>query len=636
MEKHEEEYQHGRRDGDPRGLLGIALIVLAGALITAGILLEHVWGRSQSSNLLLLAAMMVAGYRIALEGFKGLLHAKVGINLLITIAAVGATAIGHLEEGAAVLVLFRFAEYLEEYAGERARSSIEAMMELSPETAIVKGGEGEREVPVEEVKVGEIILIRPGDKVPLDGVVEEGSSYIDQSPITGESVPVFKEVGGEVYAGTINKEGFITVRVTKPVGEGLLSKIVSLVMEAELRRSPTERFIDRFSRYYTPAVILLAVLVAAVPPLFFRLPWEAWIYRALIFLVLSCPCALAISTPVAMVSAITSAARNGVLIKGGVYIEDVSKARVFAFDKTGTLTRGQLEVTDVLPLQLSEEEVLRRAASLEAKSEHPVGQAIVETAQAKGILPLPVEDFSSYTGRGVKGSVDGMECCIGNLRFFRELGIAGAEETVEELEALGKTTLLLECKGRVIGAIALMDKLREAADETVSRLRALGMKVVMITGDNEIVAQSIAGKLDIGEYYANLLPADKVDIVEKLSEKYGYVIVVGDGVNDAPALARASVGIAMGAIGSGVALETADLALMNDDLRALPYFLQLSRRTVRRVKENITASILVKALCGALVFPELMSLWLAVMVGDLGLTLTVILNSMRLSRLRVD
>lgn len=579
---------------------------------------------------------MVAGHRIAFEGFKGLLHAKIGINLLITIAAVGATAIGHLEEGAAVLVLFSFAVYLEEYAGERARRSIEAMMELRPETAIVKGGEGEREVPVEEVKVGEIILIRPGDKVPLDGVVEEGSSYLDQAPITGESVPVFKEVGGEVYGGTINKEGFLTVRVTKPVGEGLLSKIVSLVMEAELRRSPTERFIDRFSRYYTPAVILLAILVAVVPPLFLQLPWEGWIYRALIFLVLSCPCALAISTPVAMVSAITSAARNGVLIKGGIYIEDVSKARVFAFDKTGTLTRGQLEVTDVLPLRLSEEEVLRRAASLEVKSEHPIGQAIVGAAQAKGIDPLPVEDFSAYTGRGVKGSVDGTECCIGNLRFFRELGIAGAEEIVEELEALGKTTLLLGCKGHVMGAIALMDKLREAADETVSRLRALGMKVVMITGDNEIVAQSIARKLDIGEYYANLLPAEKADVVEKLSEKYGYVIVVGDGVNDAPALARASVGIAMGAIGSGVALETADVALMNDDLKALPYFLQLSRRTVRRVKENITASILVKALCGALVFPELMSLWLAVMVGDLGLTLTVILNSMRLSRLRVD
>jgi Cd2+/Zn2+-exporting ATPase len=630
MEKHKKEHRLGGRD------LRIALVVVSGAFMTAGILLEHIWGHSQPSNLLLLAAMVVAGYRIAFEGFRGLLHAKVGINLLITIAAVGATAIGHFDEGAAVLVLFSFAEYLEEYAGERARGSIEAMMELRPEKAIVKGGGGEREVPVEDVKVGEIILIHPGDKVPLDGVVEEGSSYIDQAPVTGESIPVFKEVGSDVYAGTINEEGFLTVRVTKPVEEGVLSKIISLVMEAELRRSPTERFIDRFSRYYTPAVILIAVLVAIIPPLLLQQPWEGWIYRALIFLVLSCPCSLAISTPIAMVSAITSAARNGVLIKGGVYIEDMSKARVFAFDKTGTLTRGELEVTDVLPLRLSEEEVLRRAASLEVKSEHPVGQAIVKTAQAKGINPIQVKDFSSYAGRGVRGSISGVECYIGNLRLFEELGIDVDKETVKEMEAAGKTTILLGCKRRVMGAISLMDKPREAADETVSRLRALGVKVVMITGDNEIVTRSIAGKLNIGEYYANLLPAEKVEVVEKLSEEYGDVIVVGDGVNDAPALARASVGIAMGAIGSGVAMETADVALMNDDLKTLPYFLKLSRRTVKRVKENIMASILVKALCGVLVFPELMSLWLAVMLGDLGLTLAVIFNSLRLSRLKID
>ena len=636
MAGHEEEHQHRGRDEHSRDLLRILLIFLSGGLMAVGILLEHILVHPQPSDLLLLAAMVVAGYRIAFEGFKGLLRARVGINLLVTVAAVGAIAIGHFDEGAAVLVLFNLVEYLEEYAGERARSSIEAMMELRPETAIVKSGEGGKEVPVEEVKVGEVILIRPGDKVPLDGVVEEGASYVDQAPITGESIPVFKKAGEEVYAGTINKEGFLTVRVTKPVGEGLLSKIINLVMEAELRRSPTERFIDRFSRYYTPAVILLAVLVAMIPPILLQLPWESWIYRALIFLVLSCPCALAISTPVAMVSAITSAARKGVLIKGGVYIEEVSKARVFAFDKTGTLTRGELEVTDVLPLRLSEEEVLRRAASLEVKSEHPVGQAIVEKAQAKGIDPIPVEDFNSYAGRGVKASIGGVECYLGNSRLFRELGIDVKEETIEKLEAAGKTTILLGCKRRLMGAIALMDKPREASYETVSRLKALGVKVVMITGDNEIVAKSIAGKLDIGEYYANLLPAEKVDVVEKLSKEHGYVIVVGDGVNDAPALARASVGIAMGVIGSGVALETADVALMNDELKALPYFLQLSRRTVKRVKENIAASILVKALCGILVFPELMSLWLAVMVGDLGLTLTVILNSMRLSRLKID
>jgi len=635
MPEHREGHHKGH-EKHSRPLLATTPIVLSGLLMVAGFLLEHYIGRSQSSDLLLVSAMVVAGYRIAYGGLRGLLHAQIGINLLITIAAIGATAIGHLEEGAAVLVLFKVAEYLEEYAGERARKSIEAMIEMKPEKAVVKREATEREVPVAEVEVGETVLIHPGDRVPLDGVVEEGASHVDQSPITGESVPVFKSIGDEVYAGTINKEGFLAVRVTKLAGEGLLSRIVELVTEAEMKRSPTERFIDRFSRYYTPTVILIALLVAAIPPLFLHLPPGDWIYRALIFLILSCPCALAISTPVAMVSAITSAARNGVLIKGGVYIEDANRAKVFAFDKTGTLTRGKLEVTDILPIYLSEEEVLRRAASLEVKSEHPVGQAIVAAAKAKGINPIPVEDFSSYAGRGIKASFNDADCYLGNPRFFKELGIKVEEERIEALELAGKTTVILGCGDHAIGVIALMDGMRNEADEAVSRLNALGVRVVMITGDNETVACSIAGKLNLGEYYANLLPADKVEVVEKLSAEYGSVVVIGDGVNDAPALARASVGIAMGTIGSDVALETADVALMNDDLRTLPYFLQLCQKTVKRVKENITASILVKALCGVFALLGVMSLWLVVMLGDLGLTLAVILNSLRLSRIKVD
>lgn len=604
--------------------------------MAVGILLRHSIGHSLFLSLLILTAMIVAGYRIAFEGFRGLLHARVGINLLVTIAAVGAVAIGHLDEGASVLVLFNLAEYLEEYAGERARRSIESMMELRPEVAVVRRGELGKEVPVEDVEVEEIILIRPGDRIPLDGVVEEGSSSVDQAPITGESAPVFKGVEDEVYAGTINNEGFLVVRVTKRVEETLLSKIVGLILEADLKRSPTERFIDRFSRYYTPAVILLAAAAAVIPPLLLQLPWESWIYRSLIFLILSCPCALAISTPIAMVSAITSSARNGVLIKGSTHIEEVKKAQVFAFDKTGTLTQGELGVTDILSLELPEPEVLRRAASLEAKSEHPIGRAIVKTAQAKGLDPLPVEDFSAYIGRGVRASMGGKEYNVGNLRLFKELGIDVEEEVIKGLEAEGKTTILLGYEGRAVGAIALMDKLREGADNAVSRLRELGVKVVMMTGDNGTVARAIAGKLSIEEYYADLLPEEKVELVERLSREHGHVVMVGDGINDAPALAGASVGIAMGAVGSDVALETADVALMNDDLNALPYLLQLSRRTLRRIKENVAASVLIKALCGVLVFPQIITLWLAVMLGDLGLTLAVILNSMRLSRIKVD
>ncbi|MFB0543233.1 MAG: heavy metal translocating P-type ATPase [Candidatus Bathyarchaeia archaeon] len=625
--------KHGGHAGDR---LRLSLIALSGALMVTGFLHRHFMEHSLFSSLLLLTAMIAAGIRIAFEGVRGLLHARVDINLLVTIAAVGAAAIGHLDEGAAILVLFNIAEYLEEYAGERARRSIELMMELRPEVAVVRRGGLEEEVRVEEVEVGETILIRPGDRIPLDGVVGEGSSSVNEAPITGESVPVFKGVEDEVYAGTINNEGFLVVRVTKRVEETLLSKIVGLILEADLRRSPTERFIDRFSRYYTPAIILLAAAVAVIPPFLLQLPGESWVYRSLIFLVLSCPCALAISTPIAMVSAITSSARNGVLIKGSAHVEEVKKARVFAFDKTGTLTQGELSVTDVLPLELSEQEILERAASLEEKSKHPIGKAIVEAAQAKGLDPLPVEDFSAYIGRGIRASIGGKEYNLGNLRLFKELGIEVEEEVVKGLEAEGKTTVLLGCEGRAVGAIALMDKLREGADEAVSRLRELGVKVVMMTGDNGTVAQAIAGKLGIEEYYVDLLPEEKVELVERLSREHGHVAMVGDGVNDAPALAGAGVGIAMGAVGSDVALETADVALMNDNLNALPYLLQLSRRTLRRIKENVAASVLVKAICGVLVFPQIMTLWLAVMVGDLGLTLAVILNSLRLSRLKVD
>ena len=633
---HRGEHHHGLHEEHTSDRLRLSLIALSGVLMAVGILLRHSIGHSLFLSLLILTAMIVAGYRIAFEGFRGLLHARVGINLLVTIAAVGAVAIGHLDEGASVLVLFNLAEYLEEYAGERARRSIESMMELRPEVAVVRRGELGKEVPVEDVEVEEIILIRPGDRIPLDGVVEEGSSSVDQAPITGESAPVFKGVEDEVYAGTINNEGFLVVRVTKRVEETLLSKIVGLILEADLKRSPTERFIDRFSRYYTPAVILLAAAAAVIPPLLLQLPWESWIYRSLIFLILSCPCALAISTPIAMVSAITSSARNGVLIKGSTHIEEVKKAQVFAFDKTGTLTQGELGVTDILSLELPEPEVLRRAASLEAKSEHPIGRAIVKTAQAKGLDPLPVEDFSAYIGRGVRASMGGKEYNVGNLRLFKELGIDVEEEVIKGLEAEGKTTILLGYEGRAVGAIALMDKLREGADNAVSRLRELGVKVVMMTGDNGTVARAIAGKLSIEEYYADLLPEEKVELVERLSREHGHVVMVGDGINDAPALAGASVGIAMGAVGSDVALETADVALMNDDLNALPYLLQLSRRTLRRIKENVAASVLIKALCGVLVFPQIITLWLAVMLGDLGLTLAVILNSMRLSRIKVD
>ena len=615
-----------------------ALIALgiSGVALAAGLLLHFFTGETLASNLLLLAAMVISGGSVAEAGLRALVHGRISINLLITIAAVGALAIGHLEEGAVVILLFNLAERLEDYATDRARHSIEALIELKPEVATVRRDGGEVNVAVEDVWPGEILVLRPGDRIPLDAIVIEGSSSVDQAAITGESVPISKLVGDEVYAGTINLDGFLAVRVTRLAEETMLARILKLVEEAEERRSPTEAFVDRFAGVYTPAVILLAVAVAVVPPFLFRVSLHHWIYRGLVMLVVACPCALAISTPVAMVSAIANAGSNGVLVKGSAYLEQVSRAGAFAFDKTGTLTRGELGVTDIISFGLPEREVLKRAVALEARAEHPIARAIMNRALAEGVEAVEATDFKAYVGRGVEACIEEKTCCIGNLRLFKELGLEPLDGVVERLEAEGKTVVLVSEDDCVIGAIALMDKIREGAEEALARLRRLGIRVQMLSGDNEVTAQTIAEKLSIDGYTANLLPEEKVSAIEKLRAEHGEVVMVGDGVNDAPALAAADVGIAMGAIGSDVALETADIALMEDKLGRLPYLVDLSRATMGRIRENIIASILVKAAVAALAFPGLVSLWLAVAVGDMGLSLAVILNSLRLSGVKAE
>ena len=609
-------------------------LIISGASLAAGLLLHHFSGATLASNLLLLTTMIVSGAGIAKTGIRALVNGHISIDLLITVAAVGALTIGHLEEGAAVLLLFNLAELLEDYAADRARHAIEALMQLKPEVARVRRDGGEVTVVVEEVWPGEVFVLRPGNRVPLDGLVVEGSSSVDQAAITGESMPVSKLVGDDVYAGTINLDGFLAVRVTRLVEETMLARIMKMVEEAEERRSPTEAFVDRFAAFYTPAVILLAVVVAVVPTLLLGQPLHHWIYRALVMLVVACPCALAISTPVAMVSAIASAGRNGVLVKGSAYLEQVSRAGAFAFDKTGTLTRGELGVTDIVSFSIPEKEVLRRAVTLEARAEHPIARAILERARAEGVEETEATDFKAYVGRGVEACIEDRTCCIGNLRLFEELGIEPMDGTVEKLEAEGKTVVLVSEDDCVVGAIALMDKMREGAAETMERLRRRGIRVEMLTGDNEVTARAIAEKLGIDGYTANLLPEEKVAAIEKLSAKFGTVVMVGDGVNDAPALAAAEVGIAMGTIGSDVALETADIALMEDELGRIPYLVDISKAAMGRIRENIAASILVKVAVAALAFPGIVSLWLAVAVGDMGLSLAVILNSMRLSHIK--
>ncbi|MCW3992514.1 MAG: cation-translocating P-type ATPase, partial [Candidatus Bathyarchaeota archaeon] len=467
---------------------GLVGLVVSGASLAAGLLLRSLGVATFPASPLFLAAMVVSGAGIVEAGFRALVHGRISIDLLITIAAVGAFAIGHMEEGAAVLLLFNLAERLEDYAADRARRSIEALMELKPEVATVRRGGGEATVAIGDVWPGEVAVIRPGDRVPLDGAVIEGASSIDQAAITGESTPVSKLVGDDVFAGTINLDGFLAVRVTRLADETMLARILKMIEEAEERRSPTEALVDRFASFYTPAVILLALAVALVPTLLLGKPLHHWIYKALVMLVVACPCALAISTPVAMVSAISSAGRNGVLVKGGAYLEQVSRAGAFAFDKTGTLTRGELGVTDIVSFGIPEREVLRRAVALEAMAEHPIAKAILERARADGVEAPEATDFKAHVGRGVEARIEDRTCCIGNLRLFKELGLEPMDGVVERLEAEGKTVVLVSEDDCVVGAIALMDQIREGADDAMAQIRRRGIRVEMLTGDNEATA----------------------------------------------------------------------------------------------------------------------------------------------------
>jgi len=639
MPEHDHDHNHEASSGahvhehSEGGWLPLALSAITMVL---GLGLRYFQGQSLASDLLLVSTMILSGYSIAELGLKSLIRGSININLLITIASIGAFTIGHLEEAAAVVFLFNIAERLEDYAADRARRSIETLMELKPENATLRRDGEEVTVPVQEVLPGEMFVVRPGDRIPLDGVVIEGDSSVNQATITGESAPVSKVEGEDVFAGTINLDGFLVARVTKMAGETVLARILRLVEEAEESRSPTEAFVDRFSRVYTPAVIILAILVATIPPIILQQPISDWVYKALVMLVVACPCALAISTPVAMVSAITSASGNGVLVKGSTFVERMNDVKAIAFDKTGTLTMGELEVTDIVSPDLTEEEVLRLAVSLEAKAEHPIARAISARAEAAGVKAAETTDFKAYVGRGVEACIDEKTCCIGNLRLLEELGIAPLDGIVEKLEAQGKTVVLVSEENCAVGAIALMDKIRDEAPHAIAELRKRGMEVQMLTGDNEVTAKAIAEKLGMDGYMAHLLPEEKLEAIEKLRAEYGPVAMVGDGVNDAPALAAADVGIAMGAIGSDVALETADIALMEDDLSRITYLVRLSQATMGRIKENIAASILVKLVVVGLAIPGWITLWIAVAVGDMGLSLAVILNSMRLGRIKAQ
>lgn len=609
----------------------IAVFTIAGILLLPGILIGAFTPYPLAGTVLLLAAAVISGYDVLRAGVLSFIRLRFSIAVLISIAAAGAFLTGNPAEGATVLYLYAIAEFLEEYAAGRAHRSIASLLDIAPQTARVRRDGEEVTVGVGDIGVGEIVIVKPGDTIALDGIVTAGASSVDQAAITGESVPVAKGIGAGVYAGTRNVDGYLEVRVTKPEAESTIARVVALVAEAQAHTSPTEAFIERFSRYYTPAVIIVAAFLVVVPPLVFGIPFLEAFYRALILLVISCPCALAISTPVSMVSGITTAAHNGVLIKGRDSLEAVGLARVVVFDKTGTLTTGRLEADDLVGLDRSAEEVLAVAASLESRSGHPIAEAIRRRADEAGTALRDVGAFVSLTGRGVRGDIGGETYLLGNEGLFS--GTGGAwRAAYDRLEGEGKTVVLIGTDAAVIGLIALSDEIRENARSTVADLRSKGIRTVMLTGDNERVGEAVARRIGIDECHAGLLPEEKVAMVERLMDRYGLVVMVGDGVNDAPALARADVGVAMGAIGSDVAIDAADIVVMEDDISRVAYLVALSEKTVSVVRQNVATALVVKLGIAALAVPGLVTLWMAVAFGDMGLSLAVIANALRIGR----
>ena len=625
-----------------------ALVGLSGVTLLLALVLDTVGGLSpamtRQATMALLVASLIAGAAVTIpKAWTSLRLRSLDINVLMMIAAAGAIAIGQWAEAATVVFLFAVAQALEARTLERARAAIRGLMDLTPADALLRDGHGERRVPVDDIRVGAVIVVRPGEKIPLDGRVTAGFSEVNQAPVTGESLPAEKAPGDGVFAGTINGRGALEIEVTKLRRDTTLARIVHLVEQAQAQRAPAQALVERFARIYTPAVIVLAVLVAVVPPLVVHGPaaaghyavWDTWLYRALVLLVVSCPCALVISTPVSIVAALAGAARKGVLIKGGAHLERLSRVRCIAFDKTGTLTRGKPEVVDVVALNGGRTSaVVGLAASIEQRSTHPIAQAIVDHAMTENISSAAADGVTSLSGRGTEGSVDGRRVLLGSHRLFeeRQLCSPALHDRVDAVNASGRTAVLVAHDEQPIGIIAVADRSRDTGKAAIEMLRQQGVEsIVMLTGDGAGTARAIGSELGVDEVRAELLPEDKVTAIRELRAKHGTVAMVGDGVNDAPALALADVGIAMGAAGSDAALETADVALMADDLLRIPYTLRLSRATVRNIKTNLAISIAMKAGFVIAAIAGVATLWVAVL-ADTGASVIVIANALRLLR----
>ena len=614
----------------------IQIMVASGILFVLGHIFELLAVDTTIVTAIYMLGAIIAGYEIAVSAYKSLVKKHtIGPAMLMCIACVASFIIGHPEEGAAVTFLYYIAEFLEDYSEFRAKRSIKSLVEIAPDTARLKVGDKEEIKNVDEIDIGDIVIVKPGDKVPLDGEIVFGSSSINQASITGESVPVLKNVGDEVFSGTVNEDGYLEVKVTTAAKDSMISKIVTLVKSSQLNRSETETMVEKVAKYYTPVMMIGAICVALIPPLLLGQNLSDWVYKALSLLVISCPCAFLISTPVGMVSAITSATRNGVIIKGSTYVEEMRNIKAVIFDKTGTLTEGKLNLSDikVLDENYSEEDVVRIAASLESESSHPIAQAVVNYANDKNIALDHVEEFKNVPGKGILANINGEQYYAANEPLIEGSSFDISMDEIKSY-AEGKTVIFVGNAQNLMAIITVSDKIRDNASEVMADLKGQGVQTIMLTGDNKLAAKSVASEIGIDYVYANLLPQDKLNLLDTIRNKFGDVAMVGDGINDAPALARANIGIAMGAAGSDVAIETADVALMQDDISKLPYLFSLSRKTMGIIKQNITLAIAIKFLCAVLAIVGIITLMMSVGVGDLGLTLFVILNSFRIGMVK--
>lgn len=630
--KTEREKEHLEENPHPSWwILGISgFLALIAEVIAYSLSNEH----SPWVALLSLIAMTLSGKITLKKGWLALRTKTLNISSLMLIAITGAVLIGEWPEAAMVTVLFALAERIEVYSLDKAREAIRKLMEIAPDVATVKAADGSwQNISVNQVALGDVIWVKPGERIPLDGEIIIGKSSINQAPITGESMPVDKGVGDKVYAGTLNEHGSFQFKVNVAADDTVLAKIGKTIAQAQAERAPTQRFVDQFAKYYTPLMVIIAVLVAVIPPFFGGGVWSLWLYKALTLLVIACPCALVISTPVTVVSGLAAAAKNGLLIKGGTYLEQGHRLKAIALDKTGTLTEGRPIVTELIELaELGNYNVLQLAASLDDHSEHPIAQAIVKhwkTKQPEETLLL-VTDFKALPGRGVTGLIDNVRYFVGNHQLAEDNQVCNPtiETQLKELERTGQTTIILSDSDQVLAIFAVADTLRSTSQLAIKALHQQGIKTFILTGDNATTAKAIANLVGIDEVQANVLPTDKLNVIDDLITRYGAVGMVGDGINDAPALAKATIGFAMGK-GTDIALETADVAIMNDNLIKLSLFIDLSRKTARVLFQNIGLSIVIKIIFFGLALAGLATLWMAVF-ADMGASLIVVANGLRL------